>query len=127
MPLTDRLERRGGLFIDSASTLFFGGIGFGSGELPEDNSSSAAASLSSDWISSLPLFCLTALGGHSLLHFRPVHPLGESVGDRFLAVNGQHGSAVRPSVWHVPLASPPYPSANEGTDHRGTDSPGCWS
>ena len=25
MPLTERLERRGGLFLDSASTLFFGG------------------------------------------------------------------------------------------------------
>ena len=42
MPLTERLERRGGLFLDSASTLFFGGGRSGSGELPEDNSSSAA-------------------------------------------------------------------------------------
>ena len=25
MPLTERLERRGGLFLDSTSTLFFGG------------------------------------------------------------------------------------------------------
>ena len=45
MPLTKRLERRGGLFLDSASTLFFGGERSGSGELLEDNSSSAAASL----------------------------------------------------------------------------------
>ena len=37
MPLKDRLERRGGLFLDSASTLFFGGGRSGSGELPEDN------------------------------------------------------------------------------------------
>ena len=38
-----RLERRGGLFLDSASTLFFGGGRLGSGELPVDNSLSVAA------------------------------------------------------------------------------------
>ena len=36
MPMTDRLERRRCLFLDSASTLFFGGVKSGSGELPED-------------------------------------------------------------------------------------------
>ena len=59
MPLTDLLERRGGLFLDSASTLFLRGGRSGSGELPEDNSSSVDASLSSSRIGSLPLFCLT--------------------------------------------------------------------
>ena len=59
MPLTDRLERRGGLFFDSTSTLFFGGSRSESGELPKDNSSSTVASLSSVQIGSLPLFCLT--------------------------------------------------------------------
>ena len=59
MPLTDWLERSGGLFLDSASTLFFGGGRSRSGELLEDNSSSAAASLSSGRIGSLPLFLLT--------------------------------------------------------------------
>ena len=68
MPLTDRLERRGGLFLDSASTLFFGGGKFGSGELPEDNSSSVVASLSSGRIGSLPLFCLTGGAGWLLPH-----------------------------------------------------------
>ena len=63
MPLADRLERHGGLFLDSASTLFFGGGRSGSGELSEDNSSSAAASLSSDRIGSLPSFCLTGGAG----------------------------------------------------------------
>ena len=63
MPLMDRLERRGGLFLDSASTLFFGGDRSGSGELPEDSSSSAAASLSSGRIGSLPLFYLTGGAG----------------------------------------------------------------
>ena len=65
MPLTERLERLGGLFLDSASTLFFGGGRSGSGELPEDNLLFAAASLSSSRIGSLPLFCLT--GGAGLL------------------------------------------------------------
>ena len=56
MPLTKRLERRKGLFLDSASTLFFGGGKSGSGDLPEDNSSSAVASLLSGRIGSLPFF-----------------------------------------------------------------------
>ena len=63
MPLTERLERRRGLFLDSAFTLFFGGEISGSGELPEDNSSFAAASLSLGRMGSLPLFCLTGGAG----------------------------------------------------------------
>ena len=54
-PLTKRLERRGGLFLDSASTLFFGGERSGSGELPEDNSSSVVATLFLGRMGSLPL------------------------------------------------------------------------
>ena len=38
MPLTERLECCGGLFLDLASTLLFGGSSSGNGELPEDNS-----------------------------------------------------------------------------------------
>ena len=68
MPLTERLERHGALFLDSISMLFFGGGRSGSGELPEDNSSSAAASLSSGRIGSLPLFCLTRGAGWLLPH-----------------------------------------------------------
>ena len=56
MPLTEQLERHGGLFFYSAS---IGGGRLGIEELPEDNSSSAAASLSSGRIGSLPLFCLS--------------------------------------------------------------------
>ena len=63
IPLMDRLERYRGLFLDSASTFFFGGSGSESEELPEDNSSSVAASLSSDRTGSLPLFCLTGSVG----------------------------------------------------------------
>ena len=34
---------------------------------------------------------------------------------------------IRPSVWLVPLALPPYPDASEGTGLLGIDSLGCWS
>ena len=47
IPLTDRLERRGGLFLNYTSTLFFGGVRSGSEYLTEDNLLSDAASLSS--------------------------------------------------------------------------------
>ena len=63
MPLTELLERHRGLFLDSASMLFFGGERSGSGELQEDNSLSAIASLSPGRMGSLPLFCLTGGAG----------------------------------------------------------------
>ena len=66
MPLTERLERCGGLFLDSASTSFFGGERSGSGELPQDNSSFATASLSPGRMGSLPLFYLTGGAGRLL-------------------------------------------------------------
>ena len=56
MPLTERMERRKGLFLDSTSTLFFGGERSSSGELPENNSLSVVASQSLGRIGSLPLF-----------------------------------------------------------------------
>ena len=99
MPLTKQLERRGGLFLDSASTLFFGGERSSSGELPEDNSSFAAASLSPGRIGSLHLFCLTRGAGWLLpLAFFPRSFPNEPVGDSALDANGQHGSAIQPSV-----------------------------
>ena len=68
MPLMEQLEWRGGLFFYSASKLFFGGERSGSGELPEDNSSSVAASLSPGMMGSLPLLCLTGGVGWLLPH-----------------------------------------------------------
>ena len=61
MPLMEQMEWCGGLFLDSASTLFFGGERLGSGELLEDNSSSVVASLLPGRMGSLPIFCL--IGG----------------------------------------------------------------
>ena len=59
MPLTEWLEQRGGPILDLASTWFFRGERLGSGELPEDSSSSVVASLLPGRMGSLSLFCLT--------------------------------------------------------------------
>ena len=61
MPLMEQFERRGAHFLNSASTLFFGGGSLGSRELPEDNLSSVAASLSLGRTGCLSLFCLTGV------------------------------------------------------------------
>ena len=76
MPLMERLEWRRGLFLDSTSTLFFRGGKSESGELPEDNSSSAAASLSPSKMGSLPLLCL--IGGVRWLLPRAFSPRSSS-------------------------------------------------
>ena len=51
----DRLGRRGGLFLEWASAAFRDGERRESGELPEDSSSSAGRSTSSDAATSFPL------------------------------------------------------------------------
>ena len=79
MSLTEWLERRGGFFVDSASTLFFGGERSGSEELQEDNSSSVVASLLPGRMGSLPLFCLT--GGAGWLPPRAFSPRSSSKRD----------------------------------------------
>ena len=68
MPLTEQLERRRGLFLDSTSMLFFEGERSGSEELPEDNSLSTVASLLPGRMGSLPLFYLTEDAGWLLPH-----------------------------------------------------------
>ena len=76
MPLTNRLERHGGLFFYSAPMLFFGGGRLRSGELPKDNSSSSTASLSLGKTGCLPLFCL--IGGAGWLLPRVFSPRSSS-------------------------------------------------
>ena len=69
IPLITRLEWRGGLFLDSASALFWGGERQGSRELSDDNSSSVGGSLWPGRAGFLPLFfrvkgtCWAALYG----------------------------------------------------------------
>ena len=59
-------------------------------------------------------------GGYSLVHFQPDLLPDEPAGDRFLATDGQHGSATQPSVWPALPALSPYPDASEGTGLQGT-------
>ena len=99
MPLTERLERRGGLFLDSTSTLFFGGDRSRSGEPPEDNLSSIAASLSPNRMGSLPLFSLTGGAGWLLPPaFSPRSSSKRACRRLFSYCDGQHDSAIQPSV-----------------------------
>ena len=67
MPLTERLERHRGLFLDLASTLFFEGERSGSRELLEDSSLATIASLSPGRMGFLTLLCLTRGVGWLLL------------------------------------------------------------
>ena len=60
------------------------------------------------------------------MHFRSVHLPHKPTGGRFLATDGQHGSAIQPSVWPVPLALSPYLDASEGTGLPETDLLDCW-
>ena len=57
------------------------------------------------------------------MHFHPNPLPNELVGDHSLAVDGQHGSVIQPSVWPTLLALSPYPNASEEIGPQGTD---CW-
>ena len=92
MPLTEWLERLRGLFLDSSSTLFFGGERSGRRELPEDNSSSVVASLSPSRMGSLPLLCLTG-GARWLL------PLAFSPRSSSKRARRRSSSCCRRSAW----------------------------
>ena len=50
----------------------------------------------------------------------------EPTGNRSLAIDDQHGSAIQPSVWPALLALFPYPNVSEEPSHQGTDLLGCW-
>ena len=60
------------------------------------------------------------------MRFHPDLLLDELIGDRSLAADGQHGSAIQPFVWPILLASSPHPNASEGISLQGTDLLGCW-
>ena len=60
------------------------------------------------------------------MHFHPDPLPNEPAGDRSLARDGQHDSAIHPSVWPTLLSSFPYLNASEETGPQGTDLLGCW-
>ena len=80
--LTDRLDRRGGLFLEWASTVFREGERRGSGELLEDNSSSAGRSTSSGAATSLPLLEREGGNGQGGSRDRPARPASNRVRKR---------------------------------------------
>ena len=59
------------------------------------------------------------------MHFHSDPLPNELTGDRSLAIDGQHGSAIQSSVWPALLASSPYPNASEEIGPQGTDLLGC--
>ena len=59
------------------------------------------------------------------MHFHPDPLPNELIGDRSLAANDQHSSAIEPSVWPALLASFPYLNASEETGPQGTNFLGC--
>ena len=60
------------------------------------------------------------------MHFQSDLLPNEPAGDRFLAVDGQHDSAIQSSVWHVLPALSPYLNASEGIGLLGTGLLDCW-
>ena len=63
--------------------------------------------------------------GCSLVHFHPDPLPNELVGNHSLAIEGQHGSTIQPSVCPALLALFPYPDASEETSSQGADLLGC--
>ena len=59
------------------------------------------------------------------MHFHPDPLPNKPVGDRSLTANGQHDSAIQPSVWPALLGSFPYPDAGEETGPQGIELLGC--
>ena len=96
------MDRRGDLFLDWAFATFGDGERRGSGELPEDSSSSAGRSISSGAGTSLPP-----------TEFASAH---------FLPATGSPVHAIRPSAWPAPLVLLPSLDARGGTGLQGLSS-----
>ena len=60
------------------------------------------------------------------MHFHPDPLLNEFAGNHSLGADGQHDSAIQPSVWPALLALFPYLDASEETGPQGTNLLGCW-
>ena len=60
------------------------------------------------------------------MDFHPDPLPDEPASDHSLAANGQHDSAIQPSVWLVLPTSSPNPYASKGIGLQGTDLLSCW-
>ena len=118
--LTNRLGRRGGLFLEWASKAFGDGERRGRGELPEDNSSSAGRSISfGATISCLFWDGKEGKGEEDLVVAWPGWLLTRSSNACFLPTTDVPVQAVRPLAGPAPLVSLPILGAKGGTDLRG--------
>ena len=116
----DRLDRRGGLFLEWASAAFGDGEQRGSGELSEDNSSSAGRSTSSDAATSL--LCREGkeeTGGEVPATGRPGRLPTGFTSAHFLLATGSPVRVTRPSAWPAPLVLLPFLGAKGGVDLQG--------
>ena len=119
----DRLDRQGGFFLEWASAPFGDGERHGSGELPEDSSSSAGRSTSSGAATSLPLRVgKEGTEGEVPAAARPGWLPTAFADAHFLLATGSPVRAIRPFAWPDPLVLLPFPCARGGADVRGLGS-----
>ena len=124
----DRLGRRGGLSLNWAFTALEDGERRGSGELSEDNSSSAGRSMSSGTTTSLPLSDeMEEVGEEVPVIYRPSRPPTGFAGARYPLTIGLRVQATRPPAWPAPLILPPSLGARGGTNLQGEGLLGCWT
>ena len=124
--LMDRLDRRGGIFLDWAFAAFGDGELRGSGELPEDSSSSVGRSMSSGATTSLPLPGREARCGRGGSRDYSVRPASNRfVGAHFPLATGSLVCAIRPSVSPAPLVLLPSLVSIGGTGLQGLGSLDC--
>ena len=112
-------------FFEWASAAFRDGewCGSGSGELPEDSSSSVGRSTSSGSTTSFLLPGREGGSGREVLAIaRLGRPLIGFTDAHFLPATGSLVRAVRPSTWHAPLVLLPSLGARGGTSLRGLSS-----
>ena len=122
----DRLDRRDGLFLEWASTVFGDGERRGSGELPEDSSSSASILISSRAATSLPLPGRERGNGRGGSRDCLARPASNWVRRHsFSSRNRCAVREVRPPTWPAPLVLLPSLGARGGTGLRGLSSLDC--
>ena len=104
----DRLDRRGGLFLDWASAAFGDGEWHGSGELSEDNPSSAGRSMSSGIAASLPLSGRDGGSGRGDPRDFSTWLASNWVRKRLLSSHNRLACSRNSAIYPAPLVLPPF-------------------
>ena len=124
----DQLGRRGGLFLDWASATFGDGERRGSGELSEDNSSSAGRLMYR--VQRPPCLCrdeMEEVGGEVPMISRPGWPPTGFAGAHYPLAFGSRVHATWPPAWPAPLVLPPSLGTRGGIGLQGDGFLGCWT